>query len=67
MPKCAKPNSKKSECIYQVDVCSRKKISLKCSLLVWFLAFKYVPNDLDKYDQKTSLDVKVCDSNYVAE
>ena len=35
--------------------------------MVWILAFKYVSNDLDKYDPKLSFDVEVSDSNYVAD
>ena len=65
--KFIKPNSKKFGCIYKIYVCSRRKFSLKFSLLDWILAFKYVPNDLDKYDPKPSFDVEVRDSNYVAD
>ena len=35
--------------------------------MVWILAFKYVPNDLDKYDLKPSFDVEVHDPIYVAD
>ena len=35
--------------------------------MVWILEFKYIPNDLVKYDPKPSFDVEMRDSNYVAD